>query len=353
MHVHGDMETSVLGSYKVKATSINLEAIDTFDISSPELNETAQTLNLNAGLYNQESNTTHYRHNGDKYTYHGGDTYLVAASGQTDYSCPTTRNGAEACPSINSANEAETSGLQTPLAYDPVMPTFKELQVITRGVEAAAHYETPEEGDPATYIAKRISEGTLDPADQDYGTEQRADAVTPSSAVALPQSCNLISSMDKFTPDLFLSKHFTLGALTKNGSRMPVAQQGLTAQEIVCNLKGLCENCLEPIAELYPGIIITSGFRRPGDVPASSKTSQHYLGQAADIVIPGFSRQQHYDAVNQIAKMIPYDQLLLEYSGKTTVWIHVSFKYAANRVQAFTMRDHKRVGSVGQFVLIA
>ena len=300
MHVHGDMETSVRGQYKLKAAGINIESwvgnIEMF--AAGNIAGDATRIDFNSGV-------------------------------------------------------SSASGLSTPSAYDPEMPTFKELQVITRGVEAAAHFETPEEGDPATYIAKRISEGTLDPADQDYGTEQRADAVTPSSAVALPQSCNLISAMDKFTPDLFLSKHFTLGALTKNGSRMPVAQQGLTAQEIVCNLKGLCENCLEPIAELYPGIIITSGFRRPGDVPASSKTSQHYLGQAADIVIPGFSRQQHYDVINQIAKMIPYDQLLLEYSGKTTVWIHVSFKYSANRSQAFTMRDHKRVGSVGQFVLIA
>lgn len=351
-HVHGNMETSVLGSYKVKATSINLEAIDTFDISSPELNETAQTLNLNAGLYNQESNTTHYRHNGDKYTYHGGDTYLVAASGQTDYSCPTNRNGAEACPSINSANEAETSGLTTPLAYDPVMPTFKELQVITRGVEAAAHYETPEEGDPTAYIAKRINEGTLDPDDEDYGTTQKTCAVTPNSAVALPQSCTIINGMDKFTPDLNLSKHFTLSALTKNGSRMPQQQLGLTPNQIVCNLKGLCENVLEPIAELYPAMVITSGFRRPGDVRGSSAKSQHYNGEAADIVIPGFSRQQHFEAACEIAKMVPFDQIILEYSGKSTVWIHVSFKYAGNRSNAFTMRDHKRASSNGQFVLI-
>ena len=133
---------------------------------------------------------------------------------------------------------------------------------------------------------------------------------------------------------------------------MPKPQQGLTENEIVCNLKGLCENVLEPLAELYPNMVITSGFRRPGDVRGSSATSQHYLGQAADIVIPGFSREQHYEAACQLAKMVPYDQILLEYSGKNTVWIHVSFKYTANRFNAFTMRDHKRVSSNGQFVLI-
>ena len=159
--------------------------------------------------------------------------------------------------------------------------------------------------------------------------------------------------MDKFTPDLQLSTHFNLGSLTKNGTRMPVAQQGLTAQEIVCNLKGLAENCLEPIVNLYPSMIITSGFRRPNDVAESSKTSQHYLGQAADIIIPGFSRQKHYDAIQAIQQLIPYDQLILEYSGANTVWIHVSFKYTSNRQMAFTMRDHSKYGETGQFTLIA
>ena len=298
-HVHGNMETSVLGSYKVKAASINLEA-------------------------------------------HSGNVDMTA-----------TGNIAGDATRIDfNSGVAVSSGLTTPLAYDPVMPTFKELQVITRGVEAAAHYETPEEGDPTAYIQKRIDEGTLDPDDQDYGTTQRTCTVSGNSAVALPRSCNIIDNMDKFTPDLYLSKHFTLSALTKNGSRMPVNQKGLTANQIVCNLKGLCENVLEPIAERYPNMVITSGFRRPGDVRGSSNTSQHYNGEAADIVIPGFSRQQHFEAACEIAKIVPFDQIILEYSGKSTVWIHVSFKYTANRSNAFTMRDHKRASSNGQFVLI-
>ena len=298
-HVHGNMETSVLGSYKLKAASINLEA-------------------------------------------HSGNVDMTASGNIAGDAVRIDFN----------SGVATSSGLSTPLAYDPVMPTFKELQVITRGVEAAAHYETPEEGDPTAYIKKRIDEGTLDPDDQNYGTTQRTCTVSGNSAVALPRSCNIIDNMDKFTPDLYLSKHFTLSALTKNGSRMPVNQKGLTANQIVCNLKGLCENVLEPIAERYPNMVITSGFRRPGDVRGSSNISQHYNGEAADIVIPGFSRQQHFEAACEIAKIVPFDQIILEYSGKSTVWIHVSFKYTANRSNAFTMRDHKRASSNGQFVLI-
>jgi len=298
-HVHGNMETSVRGTYKLKASAINLES-------------------------------------------HSGNIHMLAAD----------KIAGDAVRVDFNSGVATSSGLNTPAAYSITMPSFKELQVITRGVEAAAHYETPEEGDPEAYIAKRIAEGTLDPDEQDSGTLSTECSVGRNSAVALPQSCTLINAMDKFTPDIYLSKHFTLSALTKNGTRMPVNQKGLTAQQIVCNLKGLCENVLEPIAERYPGMIITSGFRRPGDVRGSSNTSQHYNGEAADIVIPGYSREQHFKAACEIAKVVPFDQILLEYSGKNTVWIHVSYKYSANRYQGFTMRDHKRVSSNGTFVLI-
>jgi hypothetical protein len=127
---------------------------------------------------------------------------------------------------------------------------------------------------------------------------------------------------------------------------------GLKAAEIVCNLKGIAENCLEPIIKLYPGMVITSGFRSPGDVPLSSDKSRHYYGEAVDIIIPGFNREKHYEAIKAIQAIIPYDQLILEYSGSTTAWIHVSFKYNGNRKMAFTMRDHQIYGSMGTYTLI-
>lgn len=110
---------------------------------------------------------------------------------------------------------------------------------------------------------------------------------------------------------------------------MPIPQFGLSPQDIVCNLKGLCENVLEEYYKLYPNLIITSGFRRPGDVPNSSKTSQHYLGTAVDIVIPTLDRKGHYEAIQKFQQLVPFDQLILEYSGSKTVWIHTSFKYDA------------------------
>ena len=357
LNVSGTMNLSVKESLNIKAASINMESTSgSINIkSAASLNESAPDMNINATSYKETVDTSSYRWNGTKQVYTGGDTYERHSAG-TDYACvgDPIRSGSAACPTVSTATSAISNGLAEPsAAIIPVAQEFTDLVVITRGAEAAAHYETPEEGDATAYTAKQISDGTLRADEKDSGTVQGSASASPNNVTPLPQSCNLINGMDKFTADLQLSTHFTLGALTKNGTRMPVNQQGLTAQEIVCNLKGLAENCLEPIIGLYPSMVITSGFRRPNDVAASSKTSQHYLGQAADIIIPGFSRQKHYDAIQAIQQLIPYDQLILEYSGANTVWIHVSFKYITNRQMAFTMRDHTKVGDTGQFTLIA
>jgi GH24 family phage-related lysozyme (muramidase) len=318
LNVSGNMNTSVTGSFNVKAGSINLESTGSMNIYS------GNSMNLqSAAAMNQKA----------------------AATWNVDASKAYTNSG-----TAGSANQTE---LTLPPVTELVTSEFTDLIVITRGVQAAAHYETPEEGDPFEYQAKQISDGTLDPDTINSGTPQASASAPANDVPPLPQSCQVISGMDKFTADLQLSTHFTLGSLTSNGTRLPVNQMGLTAQEIVCNLKGLAENCLEPIINLYPGMVITSGFRRPGDVAKSSATSQHYNGQAADIIIPGFNRQKHYEAIQAIQQLIPYDQLILEYSGATTCWIHVSFIYTAPRKMAFTMRDHQRYGSMGQYTLIA
>jgi GH24 family phage-related lysozyme (muramidase) len=350
VYIKGTMDVTIDGDHNVKVNNaMNLEVIGNVDMKV--------TGNMNvdvAGMYNLKASGINLETHTGPMNIKSANSVNVQSAAAQSFKAGATFNVDAARVDMNSgtAGDATGTGLDTLTVATPELPEFTDLVVITRGAEAAAHFETPEEGDATEYTAKQISDGTLREDEKDFGTEQGSAAANPNNVAPLPQSCNLISSMDKFTADLQLSTHFTLGALTKNGTRMPVNQQGLTAQEIVCNLKGLAENCLDPIIKLYPSMIITSGFRRPGDVAKSSKTSQHYLGQAADITIPGFSRQKHYDAIQTIQQLIPYDQLILEYSGKTTVWIHVSFKYATNRQMAFTMRDHKKVAD-GQFTLIA
>jgi GH24 family phage-related lysozyme (muramidase) len=317
LNVSGSLNASVGESFKLKANAIVMEA-ESIDIkSNGYLNASASgNVNINAG----------------------GTLYADGS----------------AIEIANGATNALASELNAPGdRQSPEMPEFGKLTVITRGASAAGYYETPDEGDPSAYTQKQINNGAIKQEDIDSGTKQESQAVPPNLVNPGGKSCDAIMMKETFEPSFALSKNFTLGALTKNGSRPIIPQQGASIQEIVCNLKGLSENCLEPIRNMYPNMILTSGFRRPGDVSASSKTSDHYIGCAADIVIPNLDRAGHYEAIQKIQATVPYDQLLLEYQGASTVWIHVSFKYTGAKKQIFTMRDHKRVSDFGQFVLIA
>jgi lysozyme len=309
MNISGNYDLSVKENFNIRAKSINLETYDfgNFNVKS-------------AGAVNVQSDFAQ--------NFKAGATFNVD-SVRTDLNSGT-------------AGDAQATGLETPKdKLEPTEPVFDPLIVLTRGADAAGQYETPEDGDPTAYIQGKINDGTI-PADEIGSGTAQASVAAPANAVQpTGANCDVIYGMQSFTPDLQLSPHFILGALTKGGTRTIKAQMGLTPQEIVCNLKGLAENCLEKVINLYPSMIITSGFRSPGDVANSSATSRHYYGEAADIQIPGYDRAKMYEAIQAIQQIIPYDQLILEYSGSTTCWIHCSFKYTGNRKMAFTMRDNK------------
>ena len=44
-----------------------------------------------------------------------------------------------------------------------------------------------------------------------------------------------------------------------------------------------------------------------------------------------------YALVQQLEKLITYDQLILEYRAAESVWIHTGYKSQGNRKMAFTM----------------
>jgi GH24 family phage-related lysozyme (muramidase) len=316
LNVSGSMNASIGSNFNVKAAAIKLEAdsIDMFSNGGVNIQAAGETNILSGGNINLEAPQIH---------------------------------------GANGASGAATTGLgDAPAAKEVSVPEFNQLTVITRESQAAGQYETPDEGDPTAYQQRQIQTGAINQENLNSGEQQAAEAPPTNAVQPAGAKCDAIFKMTSFDVAMPLSKNFTLSALTKKGSRMPVAQLGLTPQEIVCNLKGLCENVLEVVHDYYPNMIITSGFRRPGDIPQSSKTSDHYNGQAVDIVIPNLDRAGHYEAIKKLQTLLPYDQLILEYSGAKTVWIHFSFKYTNGRKQVFTMRDHHRIGNMGQLVLV-
>ena len=117
------------------------------------------------------------------------------------------------------------------------------------------------------------------------------------------------------------------------------AQVGLSLDEIVCNLKGVAENLLEPIKKRFPSIQINSAFRGTASLGAG-KVSQHQKGEAIDIQIPGLAPKQYLPVAKWIIENVDFDQIIFEHGN--SIWIHLSYKRnGGNRKMQLTMLNGK------------
>jgi zinc D-Ala-D-Ala carboxypeptidase len=115
-----------------------------------------------------------------------------------------------------------------------------------------------------------------------------------------------------------LTPHFTLEELTHTDHR----EFDNTPNEAeMANLRRLAM-FLEQVKEVLGGkpIMVNSAFRskQVNDAVGSKDTSQHRLGCAADIRVPGMTPDQVVKAI--IASGIGYDQVIREFDR----WTHVS-----------------------------
>ena len=189
-----------------------------------------------------------------------------------------------------------------------------------------------------------------------YPSEEYTPTGGGGSAIVPPNREEILAMRD-FTADFRLSQHFTLGMMFDGGFNMKhklVNQAGLTKQQIVANLSAVCINHMEKYLPYLPGGIngykkqwtITSGYRM------GNNHSDHGTGRAVDFAIFGNNREQHYKLIQELEKLVPYDQLILEYQGNDLVWIHTAFRGGnatfggsvgggPDRKMAWTMLDHK------------
>jgi hypothetical protein len=115
-----------------------------------------------------------------------------------------------------------------------------------------------------------------------------------------------------------LSEHFSLEELTATSHRQfdntPKANE-------LANLMRLAA-MLEQVKTVLGGkpVMINSGFRskQVNDSVGSKDTSQHRLGCAADIRVPGMTPNEVVQAI--MASDIGYDQLIREFDS----WTHIS-----------------------------
>lgn len=231
-----------------------------------------------------------------------------------------------------------TTKRETKVEYEPLL-------VNSRSDETSQDYEVFE-NDPASvreaYQNKMITEGLATKQEMDAPVVAKAETTPPANnAEEVTVECGIPSSKTEFTGNEVLSKYFKLSDLTAGYSRKLKQIGGTSPAQAFCNMKALSINVLDVLKARYPNMKINSGYR-DFVPPGGSTTSQHMTGQAVDLSFPGVTREQLYNLALEIQKLIPYDQLLLEYASGPG-WIHISYRTEGNRKQCFTMNHHKRV----------
>ena len=118
-----------------------------------------------------------------------------------------------------------------------------------------------------------------------------------------------------------LTPHFTLEELTASEVAERNGWDNTPSDAELANLRRLAD-FLEQIKALLGGkpIMINSAYRskRVNDAVGSRDTSQHRIGCAADIRVPGMTPDQVVKAI--MASALPFDQVIREFDR----WTHVS-----------------------------
>ena len=139
--------------------------------------------------------------------------------------------------------------------------------------------------------------------------------------------------------DIQLSEHFKLSEFTRSATATARKIDNTPSQEVISNLKVLCQNVLEPLrAFAQQPIIISSGYRCPqlNIKVGGVYSSQHTLGEACDIRLPVSKHTPQRDGKAHTDKEIlnswfdwivtntDFDQAIIETANGKDFWIHVS-----------------------------
>lgn len=203
-----------------------------------------------------------------------------------------------------------------------------EVQSGVTEFEAAIHLKDDPDSDdglavfPSGTSQESINNGLIENLPEPDELETDDEETEPVEDVPADCGIDIYSEVTNYIfPGSFqLSPNYKLSDLTTDtviSNYSLQAQVGLTTNEIVCNLRLLCINVLEPLKAKYPSMFITSGFRH------GSGGSQHFKGQAADCQFGGFTLDQYWEAAKWIKQNLPYDQFIYEYGRKP--WGHISY----------------------------
>lgn len=130
-------------------------------------------------------------------------------------------------------------------------------------------------------------------------------------------------------------KYFTIEEMTKSSTATAKGIDNTPSEEGVLKLQKLIEAVLDPLREWYgKPIKINSGYRCEAlnEAVGGSDTSQHRLGEAADITVG--TKKGNKKLFEYIKDNLPFDQLINESNFS---WVHVSYREGRLRKQVLAL----------------
>lgn len=116
-------------------------------------------------------------------------------------------------------------------------------------------------------------------------------------------------------------RYFTLEELCQSQTATRLGLDNTPTPDVQKSLEALVENILDPLRTLIGRpITISSGYRSPkvNKAVGGSPTSQHVLGEAADINCHAIGTRELFNRIK--SSPLPFDQLIFE-----GTWVHISF----------------------------
>jgi uncharacterized protein YcbK (DUF882 family) len=371
---HNDITAQAGGTF-------NLSAVEEFNIASGNVNiEAYYTMNQKATTFNMHSKENmHMRSNADikvqatnLYDFVSDTVYTQAAGAINFKAGDNTNIDSGAAINLLASNNVNLDGSQTHLQSGNAGAASESQESVIAGssnigvIAGRKDISDNDKNDPLVLsladsrsIALEEETQSLEDSNSQKnliiseGFANAADLSEPPTAV---DSATVQSEQQNFVePDVKLktvtqlpgnynlSPNFTVEMLSSKAAvtRDPIrGHEKATYGEIVFNLQAIALNVLEPVKKIYPNMFVTSAFRDPGNA-SNAKTSQHPLGQGVDIQFKGITKKEYFEIATKLAKVLKYDQMILEYcSYAKNPWIHVSYS-VKNRSQVLTFFNHK------------
>ena len=382
IEVEGDTNITCYNDITAQAGGkFNLSAVDEFNITSGNVNiEAYYTMNQKATTLNMHTKeNVHMRSNADikvqatnLYDFVSDTVYTQAAGAINIKSGDKTNIDSGAEINLLAGNNVNLDGSQVHFNSGNAGAATESKESVIAGssnigiIAGRKDITDNDKNDPLVLSLADNRSITLEEETQtvdDFNTQKNliisegfANAAELSEPPTAVDNTTVESEQNNFVePDIKLktvaqlpgnynlSPNFTVEMLSNKAAvtrDLIRGHTGATYGEIVYNLQAVALNVLEPVKKIYPNMFVTSAFRDPGNA-SNAKTSQHPLGQGVDIQFKGISKKDYYDIATKLAKVLKYDQLILEYcSYSKNPWIHVSYS-VKNRSQVLTFFNHK------------